>query len=379
MATSAKSLNTVIIGGAQAGLATGYHLAKQGRPFVILDASERIGDPWRKRWDSLRLYSPAGYDGLPGMPFPAKRASFPTTHEMADYLEAYASTLRPSGALRHDGGDAVEGGRPVRGHRRRARRSRQTTWWSRRVSCRSRSSRASHRSSIRASGSSIRATTATSRSSRPAACSLSERATPEPTSRTRRRRSTTPPVGAGHWSDTGIGRDAPRTHALPRTVLPRVARPHRGHAARPQDAPAHPSRRRSAPALQEEGSARRGGREGARAHHRRAGWHARARGRPRRRRSERHLVHRVQAGLLLDPDSVRGRRDSATRSSTAASSSSAPGLYFVGLLFLHSFTSMLIGGAGRDAARVAKHIATRPARVEAAATSVAPIADRVAS
>ena len=58
---------------------------------------------------------------------------------------------------------------------------------------------------------------------------------------------------------------------------------------------------------------------------------------------------------------------------------SAPGLYFVGLLFLHSFTSMLIGGTGRDAERVAKHIATRPARVEAPATSVAPIAEQVAS
>ena len=91
MATSAERFDTVIVGGGQAGLATGYHLATRGRPFVILDASERIGDPWRKRWDSLRLYSPAAYDGLPGMRFPARRASFPTTHEMADYLEAYAS------------------------------------------------------------------------------------------------------------------------------------------------------------------------------------------------------------------------------------------------------------------------------------------------
>ena len=58
---------------------------------------------------------------------------------------------------------------------------------------------------------------------------------------------------------------------------------------------------------------------------------------------------------------------------------SAPGLYFVGLLFLHSFTSMLIGGSSRDAERVAEHIATRPARTEAAATSVAAIAGQVAS
>ena len=83
--------DTVVVGGGQAGLATGYHLAKRRRSFVILDASERVGDAWRNRWDSLRLYSPAGYDGLPGMRFPAKRTSYPTTHEMADYLESYAA------------------------------------------------------------------------------------------------------------------------------------------------------------------------------------------------------------------------------------------------------------------------------------------------
>jgi putative flavoprotein involved in K+ transport len=82
---------TVIVGGGQAGLSVGYHLKKQGRPFVILDASERIGDSWRNRWDSLRLYSPAFRDGLPGMPFPASRTTYPTKDEMGDYLEAYAT------------------------------------------------------------------------------------------------------------------------------------------------------------------------------------------------------------------------------------------------------------------------------------------------
>jgi putative flavoprotein involved in K+ transport len=81
----------VVIGGGQAGLATGYHLAKQGLPFVILDANDRIGDSWRKRWDSLRLFTPGRYDGLPGWPFPAPAWSFPTKDEMADYLEAYAA------------------------------------------------------------------------------------------------------------------------------------------------------------------------------------------------------------------------------------------------------------------------------------------------
>ena len=82
---------TVVIGGGQAGLAVGYHLKRQGRPFVILDRNQRVGDSWRARWDSLKLYSPAGRDGLPGMRFPARRTSYPTAHEMADYLEAYAA------------------------------------------------------------------------------------------------------------------------------------------------------------------------------------------------------------------------------------------------------------------------------------------------
>jgi putative flavoprotein involved in K+ transport len=81
----------VVIGGGQAGLSVGYQLAKRDLPFVILDANERIGDSWRKRWDSLRLFTPARYDGLPGWHFPASAWSFPTKDEMADYLEAYAA------------------------------------------------------------------------------------------------------------------------------------------------------------------------------------------------------------------------------------------------------------------------------------------------
>jgi putative flavoprotein involved in K+ transport len=82
---------TIVIGGGQAGLAVGYFLREHGRSFVILDRSTRIGDSWRTRWDSLKLYSPAFRDGLPGMRFPAPATTYPTTHEMADYLEAYAA------------------------------------------------------------------------------------------------------------------------------------------------------------------------------------------------------------------------------------------------------------------------------------------------
>jgi putative flavoprotein involved in K+ transport len=87
---NSKRTQTLVIGGGQAGLSVGYHLAKRGIPFEILDANLRIGDAWRNRWDSLRLFTPARYAGLPGLPFPARGDAFPTTQEMADYLESYA-------------------------------------------------------------------------------------------------------------------------------------------------------------------------------------------------------------------------------------------------------------------------------------------------
>ena len=88
-----ERVETLVIGGGQAGLATGYQLKKLGRECLILEAGERVGDSWRSRWPSLRLYSPAAADGLPGMPFPAPRHSFPSGNEMADYLESYAREL----------------------------------------------------------------------------------------------------------------------------------------------------------------------------------------------------------------------------------------------------------------------------------------------
>ena len=87
---SDQQLGTVVIGGSQAGLAVGYHLRQQGLPFVILDDNERIGDAWRKRWDSLHLFTPGRYNNLPGMPFPGPLSSYPSKDEIADYLEAYA-------------------------------------------------------------------------------------------------------------------------------------------------------------------------------------------------------------------------------------------------------------------------------------------------
>lgn len=91
---TSERVQTVVIGGGQAGLSVGYHLARRGLPFVILDAQARVGDSWRRRWDSLRLFSPARFNGLDGLPFPAPPDSFPTKDEMGDYLEAYAQRFK---------------------------------------------------------------------------------------------------------------------------------------------------------------------------------------------------------------------------------------------------------------------------------------------
>jgi putative flavoprotein involved in K+ transport len=89
-----ERFETVIVGGGQAGLAVGYHLAGRSQRFVILDANQRVGDSWRQRWDSLHLFTPARYDGLPGMPFPAPAWSYPTKEQVADYLETYAAQFQ---------------------------------------------------------------------------------------------------------------------------------------------------------------------------------------------------------------------------------------------------------------------------------------------
>jgi putative flavoprotein involved in K+ transport len=88
--SDATYVPTIVIGGGQAGLATGYYLAKQRLPFLILDAHARVGDAWRQRWDSLRLFNPARYVALPGMRMPTRGSHFPTKDEIADYLEDYA-------------------------------------------------------------------------------------------------------------------------------------------------------------------------------------------------------------------------------------------------------------------------------------------------
>jgi putative flavoprotein involved in K+ transport len=88
------ALDVLVVGGGQAGLAMGYHLAQRGRRFLIVDAGAEIGQAWRSRWDSLRLFTPAQYDSLPGMSFPAPRDTYPGKDDVGEYLQAYASKFQ---------------------------------------------------------------------------------------------------------------------------------------------------------------------------------------------------------------------------------------------------------------------------------------------
>ncbi len=81
----------MIIGGGQAGLATAYHLTRLHVPCVVLDENDQVGAAWRKRWDSLRLFTPGRYDSLPGMRFPGPQRSYPSKDDIADYLQDYTS------------------------------------------------------------------------------------------------------------------------------------------------------------------------------------------------------------------------------------------------------------------------------------------------
>ena len=85
-----ENWGTIIIGAGQAGLAAGYYLQRESADFVIIDVAKNVGDSWRQRWDSLRLFTPSQYDGLPGFPLPASRNTLPSKDYMADYFQKYA-------------------------------------------------------------------------------------------------------------------------------------------------------------------------------------------------------------------------------------------------------------------------------------------------
>jgi len=374
---AAESFDTVIVGGGQAGLATGHHLKKQARSFVILDASERVGDPWRKRWDSLRLYSPASYDGLPGLRFPAKRTSYPTAHEMADYLEAYAAHFE----LPVRSGTAVD---------RLAQEDRYV---------------------LTAGDQTFEAdnvVVATGVMQKPNVPSFSLRLDPRITqvhssdyrNPSQLQDGAVLVVGASH-SGSDIAYEAAASH---HTILSGVDT---------GQIPARVDTRR--------------GRMGFRALFF-VGSHILTADTPPGRKMREHIRHGgapllryrrkellaagvertlartvgVEAGQpVLDDGRVLDVRNVVWCTGFRPDLSwidvpfdmgddgypvqyrgvvdSAPGLYFVGLLFLHSFTSMLIGGTSRDAERVAKHIALQAASGRAVAPAALRMPERIAS
>src|SRR5512132_3248271 len=87
------SYDVVVIGGSQAGLAVGYHLAQRGLRTVILNAGPEIGHVWRARWDSLTLFTPAQYSGLPGLAFPLPKDTYPSKDDVVTYLQSYVSAF----------------------------------------------------------------------------------------------------------------------------------------------------------------------------------------------------------------------------------------------------------------------------------------------
>jgi len=368
---------TVIVGGGQAGLATGYHLQQRGRSFVILDASDRVGDSWRKRWDSLRLYSPASYDGLPGLRFPAKRTHYPTTHEMADYLAAYAARFE----LPVRSGTAVD-----------------------------RLAKDGSRYTIAAGAQGFEAenvVVATGVMQKPYVPNFAPELDP---------------------AITQLHSDEYRNLAQlqPGPVLV-VGASHSGADLAYEAASSHPtilsgSDNGQIPARVDTRRGRMGFRVLAFAGKhiltmdtpmgRKMRPHVRRGGAPLLRYRKKELlaagVERTLArmvgveagrpvlddGRILDVrnvvwctgfrpdhswiDVVFETDDDGYPAQYRGVVDSAPGLYFVGLLFLHSFTSMLVYGTGRDAERVARHIATQTASRRAPATAAA-ILERVAS
>ena len=97
---ASEQVQVVVIGAGQAGLSVGYCLAAHHVSFVILESQPRIGDSWRQRWDSLRLYSPAMRDGLPGMAFPASPTTYPTAAEMESGISRIQSAVTPPTAAK---------------------------------------------------------------------------------------------------------------------------------------------------------------------------------------------------------------------------------------------------------------------------------------
>ena len=311
-----ERVETIVVGGGQAGLSVGYQLARRGLPFVILEAGDRIGDAWRTRWDSLRLFTPARYDALAGLPFPAPPHSYPTQGRYGRLPRGVRGAFRAAGAHGYARGPPVEerdrlrgdGGRASLRGRQRRRRARELA---------------------------APARPAAGRRARPRHRAASFRRVPQPRPAPGRRRA------ARRRRQLG-GRDRARRERRPPGVPVRARRrtrpdPHRVVLG-PLHPPADPARpvpprddrtdpdgsqeaargvraRPSARAHQARRSRRRGSRAG-RAARRCPRRPAAARGRPRARRGERDLVRRISIPRSTGSTSRASR--TTTRSPSAA-------------------------------------------------------------
>jgi putative flavoprotein involved in K+ transport len=116
-----RQWDVIVVGGGQAGLAIAWHLAQRGLRFLVLEAASHIGASWRSRWDSLKLFTPAQYNALPGMAFPEPTDTYPGKDAVAEFLSRYAATFdlpvrlgtRVTGLRGVDGGFEVRAGAEV--------------------------------------------------------------------------------------------------------------------------------------------------------------------------------------------------------------------------------------------------------------------------
>lgn len=88
-----SAVDVLVIGAGQAGLASARSLRQRGVSVRVIDAADRIGDRWRKRYKSLTLFTPREFSSLPGLAFGGDPAGYASGAEFADYLELYAETF----------------------------------------------------------------------------------------------------------------------------------------------------------------------------------------------------------------------------------------------------------------------------------------------
>ena len=229
-----ESYETIVIGGGQAGLTAGYYLKQQGRPFVILDANERVGDAWRNRWDSLRLFTPACFSALPGLPIDAPAVVVPDEGRAGRLLRGVRVALRVAGSDRSARRGAHEGRRSVCRHGSGAR-------------LRGRERDRGHRGASGPEGSRLRGRARSSDRAAPLARLPVAVAAPGGRRPPRRRgelgRRDRRGAGANasclarwaeHRADSGAARDAAGTARVPGLPVPRPSRAEGGHRDRPE-------------------------------------------------------------------------------------------------------------------------------------------------